>query len=346
MKLHLARLLRVLTFILICLPVLTTPDSTKAQAGDAYALLDAVNQYRAAHGLPAYQMNSTLMIIAQNHTDYQAALGTWTHEGPGGTDETQRAAAAGYGGGAKIMCDENVAYGWKLSPGSCVNSWAEDDPHLKNLLSTRYFDAGTGATTDANGRVYYTLDVCYVVGSSSSGSGTLPDGTTTTPGPTQVPYFQVQTVTPGADGAIVHTVKAGQNLNLIAAAYGVTLEEIKKLNNLASDMIQPGDLLIIRVGPTATATEEASSTPLPPQVTSTRRPTRTPTPQQPTHTAELVSEARLARSPTPTPLPEKNQDLIGNILLAGIVLLAVAGAVLVGLGSVLKISPSRSVSKR
>jgi uncharacterized protein YkwD len=50
----------------------------------AYELIDAVNNYRAQNGLPAYTVNSILMGTAQGQADYMASTGTVTHTGPGG----------------------------------------------------------------------------------------------------------------------------------------------------------------------------------------------------------------------------------------------------------------------
>jgi len=324
-----SKILRALVFLAIIILILIPASSSVSQGGDPYALLDAVNQYRAANGLAPYQMNSVLMISAQSQSNYQASLGTWTHTGPGDTDETQRASAAGYGGGASIMCDENVAFGLKLSAQGCVEVWTGDAPHLNNLLSTRYVEAGTGATTDATGRVFYTLDVCFIVGSINPNLA-LPPGT---PSPTLEPFFGVQTVTPAADGSVVHTVKAGQNLNLIATAYGITLDEIKKLNNLTNDVIQPGDLLIIRAASPATPTLESSNTPTRPPATPTRRPTRTPTSQPP---ASLTPQESARPSVTPSQIQADPGDVFGNVLLIAVLLLVIAGVVMVVLGGLMK----------
>ena len=327
------KLLRVLVFFLILLPLLASAGSSGAQAGDPYALLDAVNQLRAANGRPPYQMNSALMISAQNHSNYQASLGTWTHEGPGGTNETQRAVAAGYGAGANVMCDENVAYGLNLSAQGCVDMWKGDAPHLNNMLSARYVEAGAGATTDANGRVFYTLDVCYIVGSSNP-NPPLPPGTTATPLPTLEPFFRVQTVTPASDGAVVHVVKPGQSLYAIAEAYAITLDELLKLNSLTKDsVIQPGDELIIRTVSPATPTLEASSTPTRPPATPTRRPTRTPTTRPP---ASPTPEKSPLLQATATQVPAATGDVFGNVLLIAVLLLVVAGVGMVVLGGVMK----------
>ncbi|MCM8817901.1 MAG: LysM peptidoglycan-binding domain-containing protein [Candidatus Omnitrophica bacterium] len=44
---------------------------------------------------------------------------------------------------------------------------------------------------------------------------------------------------------LYHTVKKGENLYLISKKYGKNIEEIKKLNNLSSEKIYPGQKLII-----------------------------------------------------------------------------------------------------
>jgi LysM repeat protein len=114
---------------------------------------------------------------------------------------------------------------------------------------------------------------------------------------TPEPFSGIQTVTPAADGSVIHTVQDGESLNLIATAYGITVDEIKQLNNLSSDLIQPGDKLLIRTVSTATPTLEATQTPTQPLPTSTRRPTRTPTLQPPayprSHTSQQQSQLAL-----------------------------------------------------
>ena len=102
---------------------------------------------------------------------------------------------------------------------------------------------------------------------------------------------------------------------------------------MTSDMIQPGDRLLIRTVSTATPTLEATGTPTQPLPTSTRRPTRTPTMQPP-------ASPTLEVSPSPTAEPTRPLimmgDILGNVMLIAIVILAVAGVVMVVIGSVLR----------
>src|SRR5699024_12370960 len=43
----------------------------------------------------------------------------------------------------------------------------------------------------------------------------------------------------------VHVVKAGESVNLIAQKYGVTAAQIKSWNKLSSNLIHPGDRLVV-----------------------------------------------------------------------------------------------------
>ena len=154
------------------------------------------------------QINGILMSIAQGHSDYQAAIGQVTHTGAGGTRPRDRAAAAGYGGGATFFISENIAGGTDLSVDEVISMWLGDDPHTQTMLGANYKDIGAGVAV-SNGFVYYTIDVGYVAG---SGNYSPPCCHIHTPGgPTPIPIYMVQTATPNPDGSIVHTVLSGQD---------------------------------------------------------------------------------------------------------------------------------------
>ncbi len=82
------------------------------------------------------------------------------------------------------------------------------------------------------------------------------------PAPTRQPVVSSNTATPNADGSIVYVVQANDTLWGIAAVHGVTVDEIKSLNGLTSDLISVGQSLIIKQasGTAATATPEAGAT--------------------------------------------------------------------------------------
>jgi LysM repeat protein len=103
-----------------------------------------------------------------------------------------------------------------------------------------------------------------------------------TPSPTPRPLSAIEKLTPASDGNYYHTVESGEYLAWIANLYDVNLAKLMAWNGLTSDsIIKPGQQLLLRVTPPATAT------PIPPQVSTT--PTITQTPLAPTTTQELAT---------------------------------------------------------
>jgi LysM repeat protein len=302
---------------------------SQAQAGDPYSLIDAVNNLRASNGLPAYEVNNILMSIAQVHSEYQASIGTGTHYGPGGTRPIDRARAAGYGGGGTIHIAENYCWGLNQTVEQTIDCWLQDNDHINTMLGPDYKDVGAGVA-ESNGLVFYTLDVGYVAGSGNY----VPPNTVTPGGPTAIPYYAVQTVTPMPDGSIVHVVKPGQNLILIAKAYGVTVAEIMELNNLTSSNIYEGDKLIIRKAGIPNPTDTATATATPTHAaTPTHKPTRTPTPTA--SPAATLTETLFAESVTQSG-SGMSADMISSIMVIAILILAGGGIILMVVGSLIK----------
>ena len=319
--------------LILLLVSLGGTQSSHAQGGDAYALIDAVNTLRINNGLPPYEINNILMSIAQGHSDYQAAIGSITHIGAGGTRPRDRAAAAGYGGGGTFFISENIAGGTDLSVNGAISMWLGDEPHILTMLSSNYQEIGAGAAV-ADGFVYYTIDAAYVAGGSYS-----PPPTTYPGGPTALPYYAVQTTTPNPDGSIVHTVMMGQNLTLIAKGYGITVAELKELNHLTDDMIYDGDILIIRLASTPSPTATGTPTPTPTRIASpTRKPTRTATS---TATPSITPLVTLATDPAQNDTAQQGSDPLGNILVIAIITLASGGVILMVVGSVIRRSTKK-----
>lgn len=67
--------------------------------------------------------------------------------------------------------------------------------------------------------------------------------------------------TPSPQGERTHTVKAGETLGGIAGQYGVSVDALKKANNLNSDIIRVGQALTIPGGELAATTPESTATP-------------------------------------------------------------------------------------
>lgn len=271
--------------------------SAPPAAATAADLMAAVQALRAKQGLPPLIVDSALMFAAQKHSEYQASIGTYSHIGAGGTRAKDRAIAAGFGAGATVWMSENVAMAQSGTSLDVVlyQYWGDPD-HWNTMTNPRYIYGGAGVAV-SGGVAYYTLDTGYTTGGASSGlQATSAAPTLGTPLPTLPRIYPVLTSTKSANDGIVHVVQDGQTLIGIAQAYKIQLADLKKLNNLASDIIFTGQKLIIQPsntpGPTATITRTPTPTTT---VTVTAQPTRTATlvADTPTPTATLTATPAL-----------------------------------------------------
>ena len=306
----------------------------RAQAS-GYDVIAAVNQLRAANGLAPYQVSAAMMAAAQAHSEYMASTGTISHTGAGGTRPIDRVTAAGYGGGAKVFMSENIAAGTNWTAQDAVQTWQGDSLHLDTMLSPNYTDAGAGVAVSGN-TTYFTLDVGGGGGGSGGDSGVAQGP----PDITIYPQFTpVDTATPQPDGSIIHTVQDGQAFWNIAAIYGITTDELLKMNNLTENtVIFPGDKLVVKLpNDTPTPTKEATVTPFP--ATATSIPSSTPTPLSELEiSATQTAQAELTAALTPAPtffekiISSGRQALL--VLIGGLV---IGGLALVIVGSVMNL---------
>ncbi len=306
----------------------------KAQAqASGYDVIAAVNQLRAANGLAPYQVSAALMVAAQGHSEYMASTGSISHTGAGGSRPIDRATAAGYGGGANVFVSENIAAGTNWTAQDAVQIWQGDSLHLETMLSSNYSDVGAGVAVSGN-TAYFTLLAGGGGGGEGSGSGSVQGP----PDVTIYPQFTpVDTATPQPDGSIIHTVQDGQAFWNIAAIYGISTEELLKMNNLTENtLIFPGDKLVVKLpNDTPTPTPEATVTPFP--ATATNPPTSTPTPLSELEiSATETAHAELMATLTPAPstlsklLPDGRQAILMviGVLVFGGLALVIAGSVM------------------
>lgn len=149
-----------LVFILIVMvAALGFGAATPARAQDAGLLarvLAAINADRVANGLAPYALNPLLTLSAQRHSEYQASIGTFTHDEPDGSRALQRAQRVGY---PAVWANENVYMG-NDTPENVVNWWYTADPaHRENILHKVLREVGIGIASDAQGAIYWTLDI-------------------------------------------------------------------------------------------------------------------------------------------------------------------------------------------
>lgn len=113
--------------------------------------LDLVNAERARRGLAPMRFDSRLALVAQRHSEDQAARRQMSHRSGDGSDAGVRLRRAGYGWSSWA---ENVAYG-QTSAASVMNAWMNSPPHRANILST-LTDTGVGVAVGSDGRWYWT----------------------------------------------------------------------------------------------------------------------------------------------------------------------------------------------
>lgn len=289
---------------------------------NVYDLISAVNALRASQGLTPLTTNGALMAAAQAQSDYQASIGTWSHQGAGGSRPVDRAAAAGYGGGAKIFISENVAQLSSDVPlDTLIHSIWADSIHWNTMTGAQFTDCGAGIS-EVDGDVYYTLVVGYISGRAGNSGTIYPTatlGTAVTPKPglkTATPdnVAAVQVATSRADGAIIHEVQPGQALSSIAVAYQVQMADIRALNNMTANdnNIWAGQKLTIRLAFTPTVSPTLTETPLPPTrtlaPTDTQGPPRDTSTPVPTHT--ITSRPLLPDLPSAENNPRQSIGII------------------------------------
>lgn len=229
------------------------------------AVLNEVNAFRASYGLPPYTVNAALSAAAQNHANWMASTGLYSHTGAGGSTPQSRANAAGYVG----FVAENIVGGTGLTPQQGVTWWINSPSHFNTLISNQHNEVGIGFAqnfVDGADQNFYVL-----VAGHQRAEAAAALGPETTAARQEDELFVVAPLAlsaPREDGSIIHTVGDGQSLWAIAARYEVPLADILLFNNLTEDsVINPGDMLTIR-WPEGVA---APPTPTPPTTYTVRR---------------------------------------------------------------------------
>ncbi len=318
-------LILLLGLILFSLSLDSPPKSVQIE--DAYQVIAAVNAFRTANGLPALQIDNSLMAAAQAQSNYQASIGQVTHVGAGGSSASERAISYGFGGGAQVFVSENIAGGITMTINKAIYDYWQDSLHLHTMLNPAALYIGAGVATNGD-TIYYTVDTGYYAGASgsgnvtSSGENSSSDQPAAPSGPSADPFI---IATQAEDGSIIHSVGYGQTLVGIANSYGVTVGELLILNDMTLDsVIYPEDEIIIQPAFTPTITE-SPTTPAP---TETSQPSETPIPGTPTQRATLPPQNTLTLTPTLTPSPivissGKEPIVIGTVLAALVILIVV-----------------------
>ena len=250
-------------------------------------LIEAVNQLRLENGLNTLSAHPALMQAAQWEADV-INNGAPGHTHPPGLTLGQWLISLGYPLAGDLSQDglrsENWTAGTELTVDEAIQQWLGDAPHTNTMLSASRTDIGAGVAvrTDSQGKPIYTLviETAMQTGSGeqqweaeqylTSVPGTQSDlygDATQAAAESQVSQYispvLIETARP--DGDVVHQVQQGQTLWAIAVAYGVRIDEIKRLNNLTTNEVWLNQDLLIQKGatqPVPTDTPTVTSTPL------------------------------------------------------------------------------------
>ncbi|MBN2047572.1 MAG: LysM peptidoglycan-binding domain-containing protein [Anaerolineaceae bacterium] len=293
-------MLRKQTIILLFLifALLLPPRAVRAEGDEItpWDIISYVNDIRASNGLRPLTVNDILMSTAQNTAQQMVDQNLSWHIG----STSERVKSAGYGGSATVWATENFAVDVD-SFDTLKRIWA-DDLHMIPMLNPIYCDIGVGIATNGE-NTYYVLHAAYTSRrycgeykapwdgkTPESGDSIIPNPITTedaeTSGTQVVAQWMapVLTVTPNADGELLHEVQYGQALWSIAIAYNTKMDEIRKLNFMWGEdsTVYVGQSLLIPTPtngfPERTPTITPTPKPLSPVVVSTNsQPTATKT---------------------------------------------------------------------
>ncbi len=261
--------LRIVLIIFLCSCAMIKPVyAAPLLVPSVYDLIDAVNVYRAANGLPALAVDPLLMLSAQMHAEYLAAQeGTMSgHVGEGGTDSDARAAAVGYAQVPGLDINEN----WASMPLDAdlhtliYIAWG-DSVHTHTMLHQMGQHVGAGVAVSGDS-VIYVINVAAFWGDGGLTAQPTSDAYPGLASGASVSQYiaPVQIAESDKQGRVIHQVLQGQTLWSIATTYGVTIEQIQQLNGLTSNsMIYAGDKLLIKIVPTPSTVPSVTIAPLP-----------------------------------------------------------------------------------
>ncbi len=283
-----------------------TPQPSAPSPAD---IINAVNNIRLANGLNALAAHPALMEVAAEQASALAGTeGAVGHERPCGITLGQYLLMKGYPLWGDLSLDGYRSENW-VAAGTTeevMAFWSGDAEHLNTMLSPNRSDIGAAVavshqiyvvletalktpTNQHQSPAYAILTSIPVTQAACMGAATLnADGSISQ---YSIP-IAVNTARP--DGDVIHEVKYGQALWSIAIQYGTTIEQLKRLNNLTTDVIAPGWKLLVQKGATQPAptsdvvTAQSTQTLVyPPTPTLASPPIATPVSNESTALAEL-----------------------------------------------------------
>lgn len=150
---------------LVTASALATGRSEKSLPALNRQVLAAVNRFRVGHGLGALRESTALDRSARQHSLEMGRVGYFDHPSADGTAFWKRIRRYYPAGGYSYWSvGENLV--WRspsLSAAGAMSRWIASPPHLKNLLTPQWRQAGVSAVTvaDAPG-IYHGLRVTII----------------------------------------------------------------------------------------------------------------------------------------------------------------------------------------
>jgi uncharacterized protein YkwD/LysM repeat protein len=243
----------------------TTPTPSVPAPAD---IINAVNNLRIQNGLNALTVHDVLMdIAAQQANALAASEGAIGHNRPCGMTLGQELLLKGFPLWGDLSQDGYRSENWgtAMTAEDAISMWLGDDLHTNTMLSS--YRSDIGAAVAVSDQIYVVLETAL---RTNSGQMQYPAYAILT----SIPITQaacVGQITPNAagsisqysipvavstarpDGDVVHEVKYGQTLWGLAIQYKVSIEQIKRLNNLTNDTIIPGWKLLVQKAATQPA---------------------------------------------------------------------------------------------
>lgn len=281
-----------------------TPAPRTPSAGD---VIEAVNNLRILNGLNALAVHPVLMdVAAQQASALAASGGSVGHQRPCGLTLGQDLLSRGFALWGDLSQDGYRSENWGIATSidEIVAAWLGDELHANTMLSPER--SHIGAAVAVGDQVYIVLETALQTNSGQM-QQTAYDILTGIPG-TQAACIGLSTQsaqygnlsqysipvamsTARPDGDVIHEVQYGQTLWSIAIQYSTTIEQIKRFNNLTSDIVVPGWTLLIQKGATQPVPPVMASTATAPLKPDTLTPTPQWTSMATVHTTMLPTDA-------------------------------------------------------
>lgn len=249
-------------------PATQAPEETTATPAAVYPvdIINAVNDLRISQGLPVLAVHQALMdVAAQTANALAATEGAAGHYRPCNLTLGQMLLMRGFALWGDLSQDGYRSEDW-VAAGSveqALSFWQSDVPHLDTMISPHRSHIGAAvavgdqvymvlitALQTPSGKMQWGADVHLTQAAevqAACAGGSVQGG-----GSGDLSQYSIPVVrsTARPDGDVIHEVKYGQTLWSIAIDYGTTIEQIKRLNGLTSDIVVPGWTLLVVKGAT------------------------------------------------------------------------------------------------